>query len=188
MLATTTEDLIDLSTMARSIRGSSNFRFAWQFYRVDRPHSNSPHFIQHLLKHIILDPILHEFLRTTFDDMYCSTFKIEELHEHCSIEESTNQFLDTMARAENHRLGAYSRDLHSSTARERERITQVFGELGAFTAFDITPGKQDGCEICKQYNHHLFTNWFFDVAWDFTYFVTWPKRDIVWMGCLTDTD
>ncbi|MEZ6040129.1 MAG: hypothetical protein R3C20_06465 [Planctomycetaceae bacterium] len=33
----------------------------------------------------------------------------------------------------------------------------------------------------------LFPNWFFDVAWDYTYFAMWLDSRIVWLGCFDDT-
>ena len=67
-------------------------------------------------------------------------------------------------------------------------VTMLSSRLGHFYAFTTVPGSQDGCDICANLNSHLFSNWFFDVAWDFTFFVTWPDARTLWMGCLSDTD
>lgn len=182
------DDFIDLTQIATSIRASSNFRFAWRFFRVTGIDLRSHGGVMAAFNAIVDQADLHAFLRGTLDDIYPRDFTIERLHKHCSLTTAKGQFLDTMARAANDRLGAYSRSLSASTSVERGVIESLFSRLGHFYAFTTTPGSQDGCEICARHNSHLFSNWFFDVAWDFTFFVTWPDVETLWMGCLSDTD
>jgi hypothetical protein len=188
MEITTVEDLIDLTRIATLIRASSNFRFAWRFFRVTGNDLRSLGGVMAAFNAITDRADLHSFLRDTLDDIYPRDFTIERLHKHCSLTAAKGEFLDTMARAANDRLGAYSRSLSASTSAERGVIESHFSRLGHFYAFTITPGSQDGCDVCANYNSHLFSNWFFDVAWDFTFFVTWPHARTLWMGCLSDTD
>jgi hypothetical protein len=110
------------------------------------------------------------------------------LHNHCQIRECTDEFVDTFARGVFDHLGAYSRDLRESNTNERGFVRKTFSLLGDFVAYSIFPGNAPNCDDCKQYNHQLYSNWFFDVAWDFTYFVIWPDSKIVWVGCFSDTD
>ena len=93
-----------------------------------------------------------------------------------------------MTRASLDRLGAYSRDLSPSTAEEREAVHKLFSRMGPYSAFKIDPGTHPDCDICRQHNSHLFSNWFFGVAWDYIFLVSWPLASLFWMGCLTDTD
>ena len=181
-------DPIDLQTLAASIRRSSNFRFSWQFYSVFTEALDSLGTVAKILDAIIAQPELHSFLAETLDDIYPRQFRIEPLHKHASVIPDGSFFLDTVARASLDRLGAYSRDLSPSTAQEREPIHKLFSQKGRYSAFTVVPGNNPDCEICRQHNSHLFSNWFYDVAWDYTLFVSWPNSALFWMGCLTDTD
>jgi hypothetical protein len=181
-------DPIDLSDAASKLRSSSNFRFAWQFHQIDSDGVLDADGCRSLLDNVVADPALNEFLRSSIDDIYPRNFEIWPLHEHCEIRECTDEFIDTFARGVFGHLGAYSRDLRESTADERGYVQQTFSPLGDFLAYSIFPGNHPECPECKQYNHQLFSNWFFDVAWDYTYFVTWPDSRVVWLGCFSDTD
>ncbi|MHB0959629.1 MAG: hypothetical protein ACYC0X_29450 [Pirellulaceae bacterium] len=182
MLAHAVDDALDLRELAGRIRGSSNFRFAWRFFSVDGCDLRRADCIWRVLSLIVEAPALHSFLRDTVDDIYPRTFTIDQLHEHCAIESSLDDFLDTIARAANDHLGAYSRALRPSTFEERQAVAALFGSIGDFVAFGIGPGADAECNVCQQYNHQLFSSWFFGVAWDFTFFVTWPKLGLLWMG------
>ncbi len=188
MRITTIPDPIDLSDAASKLRSSSNFRFAWQFHQIDAVDDIDTDACRTLLHNVVIDPTLNEFLRSSIDDIYPRDFEIWSLHEHCQIRECTDEFLDSFARGVFDHLGAYSRDLRESTADERGYVRQTFSALGEFMAYSIFPGNHPDCADCKQYNHQLFSNWFFDVAWDYTYFVVWPDSRIVWLGCFSDTD
>jgi hypothetical protein len=182
------DDPIDLTPLATPIRASSNFRFAWSFFRVTGSDLRSHGGVMAAFNDIVDCADCHSFLRDTLDDIYPREFSIERLHKHCSLTAAKGQFLDTLARAVNDRLGAYSRDLSASTSDERGAIESLFSRLGHFYAFTTAPGSQGDCEVCAHDNNHLFSNWFFGVAWDFTFFVTWPSAETLWMGCLSDTD
>ena len=184
----TIPDLLDLSDAASQIRSSSNFRLAWQFHLVDVVRSIDSTTCRRLLDAIVEDSKLHEFLQCSIDDIYPREFEIEPLHSHCEIHECTDDFVDTFARAIFDHLGAYSKDLRQSTVDECDYVRRLFLQLGHFETFSIYPGTHAECLECQQYNHQLFTNWFFDVAWDFTYFVAWPDHNIVCVICLSDTD
>lgn len=182
------DDPFDLSPLATSIRRSSNFRFAWRFFQVHAGDLRSVGTVAALLSLIIKNPLLHSFLADTLDNIYPRKFRIEPLHKHASIVPNGSSFLDTMACASLDRLGAYSRDLTPSSDYERGPIHKLFSSIGPYSAYTIHPGSQTDCDVCQHHNSHLFTNWFFDVAWDFTFLVTWPLTSQFWMGCLTDTD
>ncbi len=181
-------DPIDLADAALKLRSSSNFRFAWQFYEVGSQNRDTTHACRSLLAAVVTDPALHEFLKSSMDNIYPRDFEIAPLHEHCEIRECTEDFIDTFARGVFDHLGAYSRHLIKASPREREYVQRIFSPLGDFLAYSIFPGEVPGCLTCKQYNHQNFSSWFFDVAWDFTYFVAWPDRKIIWLGCFSDTD
>ena len=161
------DDRIDLSAIAAAIRGSSNFRFAWQFFDIKASDLLSPVTIRFALDAIVSREDLHAFLRHSLDDIYPREFEIELLHSHASINRDDAYFLDTLTRASLDRLGAYSHDLTPSTAIEREPIHKLFSSIGTYAAFTTMQGFFAGCDICKHRNNDLFCNWFFDVAGGF---------------------
>jgi hypothetical protein len=52
----------------------------------------------------------------------------------------------------------------------------------------LLPGNSPDCLACRNHNNHLFSTWFYGVAWDWCLFAIWPHCDLFWVGCLTDTD
>ena len=181
------DDRIDLSAIAAAVRRSSNFRFAWQFFDFKARDLLSPDTLRFALDAIVRREDLHAFLRHSLYDNP-REFEIELLHSHASINRDDAYFLDTLTRASLDRLGAYSHDLTPSTAIEREPIHKLFSSIGTYAAFITTQGSFAGCDICKHHNNDLFCNWFFDVAWDYTFLLTWPAASVIWVACLTDTD
>ncbi|HEX5720045.1 MAG TPA: hypothetical protein VF179_28070, partial [Thermoanaerobaculia bacterium] len=182
------EDPFSLEDLAKRIRSSSNFRFEWQFYHFNGIDPRSPLGIRKALDSIIGGSDLHRFLQTSFDAMYDDSFEIEALHQHCRMVSGTDEFENVLASAAGDRLGAYSRDLRDSNAREKEAIRQLFGGAGSYFAYQLLPGEASDCAECRHHNNHLFTTWFYGVAWDWCLFASWPDRKLLWMGCLTDTD
>ena len=49
-------------------------------------------------------------------------------------------------------------------------------------------GEMEGCLECRGHNAHLFSDWFYGVAWDWCYCVIWEARRLVGLLCMTDTD
>lgn len=188
MQIVTVDDPFDLSEVADAIRRSSNFRFAWRFFSLYTNNLRSYATVAAALDAIILQPELHSFLADSIDDIYPRKLEISPLHIHASIVNDNGHFLDTMTRASLDRLGAYSRDLSNSTSKERAPIHKLFSSIGPYIAFHTQPGSRPDCEECRSYNNDLFSNWFFGVAWDYTFLLTWPSASVLWMGCLTDTD
>jgi hypothetical protein len=183
----TCDSPFSLQDLASKICASSNFRFDWQFYQFDEIDPRSPVSIRDALDSIITVPDLHRFLRDSFDAMYDSVFEIKPVHDHCRIAAASGELEDVLARAAGNHLGAYSRDLRSASLHEKGKIEELFGQIGGYIAYQLLPGSESGCSECRDYNH-LFTNWFYRVAWDWCLFAVWPKRKVLWMGCLTDTD
>jgi len=184
---TTISDVFDLSDLAGRIRSSSNFRFNWQFFRTHGFDPRSPIGIRQALEAIIAEPGLHQFLRDSFRTFDDESFSIDPLHEHCLIADSS-QLEEVLATAANDRLGAYSREWRQPTAKETGDLAARFSSAGNYQAFELRPGKAAGCPRCVDYANHLFSSWFFGVAWDWCLFATWPREKVLWMGCLTDTD
>jgi hypothetical protein len=120
--------------------------------------------------------------------MYECDFRIEPVHEHCRIVSATGEFEDILARAANDHLGAYSKELIAANTQECEEIKGTFTAPGVYFPYQLLPGEVPGCAICGDYDNHLFCNWFYAVAWDWCFFLTWPDHNLLWMGCLTDTD
>jgi len=67
-------------------------------------------------------------------------------------------------------------------------MKNALASLGVYDAYELIAGNVPGCPICKDASNHVFTNWFYGIVWDWCMFVVWPKKQILWMGCLTDTD
>jgi hypothetical protein len=184
-LLTTCEDLICLDDLAARIRASSNFRFAWQFFQSHGMDLESPTELRRAFDAILASPSLHEFLRNSFVPMYHEAFTISPLHEHCRVG-LTEEFENILARAANDHLGAYSRDLRDATFAEKAEINELFSRLDRYRPFQLLPGNVPGCMACTY--SHIFSTWFYSVAWDWCLMAAWPSWGVLWMACLTDTD
>ena len=182
------EDPFALDELAAQIRKSSNFRFAWQFYHWSAAASSSPLAFRAAIDTVISTPGLHAFLAHSFDPMYDKVFQIRPLHEHCRIELADGEFESILAKAAGDHLGAYSKIMRDATDSEQQAVKVLFGSLGIYRAYQLRPGDVPNCSVCRNYNSHVFSNWFFDVAWDWCLFATWPDQGVLWIGCLTDTD
>jgi hypothetical protein len=97
-------------------------------------------------------------------------------------------FEQILARAAADQLGAYSRILSEATPAQVAEIQALFGSLGPYRAFELNPGSVSGCPTCRHHNNHLFTSWFYGVAWDWLFCVRWTNSPVTWIGCLSDTD
>ncbi|MFO0813626.1 MAG: hypothetical protein U0796_10435 [Gemmatales bacterium] len=179
---------ISLSNLADQIRKSSNFRFSWQFYQCSGINPQSPASIRQALEAIIANPELHYFLRQSFIPMYTEAFEIEPLHEHSRVVATAGEFENILAQAASDHLGAYSQRICNATVVEKQVIKDLFGRLGDYRTYELLPGGVAGCRECGNHNNHLFSSWFFDVAWDWCLFAFWPHCNLLWIGCLTDTD
>ena len=177
-----------LDDLAARIRKSSNFRVSWQFYQCGGIDPRSPAIIRQALEAIIATPELNKFLQESFEPMYAEAFEVEPLHEHCRVEAAASEFENILARAASDHLGAYSRQLRDATAAEKQEIKELFGCIGEYRAYELLPGSVAGCPACRNLNNHLFSSWFFGVAWDWCLFALWPRRNVLWVCCLTDTD
>src|SRR5207249_1348749 len=114
-------------------------------------------------------------------------FEMEPLHEHCEIPDASGELENLLARAAGDHLGAYATNLRDATTKEKQEIGELFSQAGPYLAYQVQPGNVSGCRKCG-HNSHAFSSWYFGVAWDWCLLATWPKRNLLWMGCLTDTD
>ncbi len=171
-----------LDDLTARIRKSSNFRVCWQFYQCSGIDPQSLANIRQALEAIIATSELHKFLLESFEPMNAEAFEVEPLHEHCRVDAATDEFENTLARAASDHLGAYSRNLRDATVAETQEIKDLFGSIGQYRAYELLP-RSGGHP-----NHHLFSSWFFGVAWDWCLVALWPRRNLLWVGCLTDTD
>ena len=76
----------------------------------------------------------------------------------------------------------FTRNLRNATGDEIQEIKDLFGSIGQYRAYELLPGS------VGHHNNHLFSSWFFGVAWDWCLLALWPRRNLLWVGCLTDTD
>lgn len=181
-------DPFRVDALADRIRASSNFRFSWQFYECDGLDPDSMSSVRAALSRVIASPELHTFMRDTFVPEYDSAFAIEPLHEHCPIVHSPVAFADILARAAGDHLGAYSKELRDASESERREVEDLFRTIGRYRAYELLPGNVPGCPVCQSYSSHIFSTWFYGVAWDWCLMAVWPERKVFWIGCLTDTD
>jgi hypothetical protein len=182
------DPLFSLDALAARIVKSSNFRFAWQFYSYKTIDPLSPDGVRDATDYIADTPVCHKFLRDSFDSMYDDTFSIEPIHEHCAFIRAEDRLANVLAAAANDTLGAYSRHIRDASPRQRSKITRIFSSAGDFLAFELRPGNLRGCRDCEEHNSHAFSTWFYRVAWDWCFVVTWPQSEYLWLGCLTDSD
>jgi len=176
---------IDLEPLASKVRASSHFRFSWQFFSCPLPARNETDDIRAILNVVIDRPDCHQFL---IDPSQREPFTIERLHQHVGFGRADGSFEGALARAAADQLGAHSRIQADASAAQVAEISALLGSLGSYQAFELQPGSAVGCGACKHHNNHLFTSWFYGVAWDWLFCVLWTERPFVWIGCLSDTD
>ncbi len=182
------EDAFSLQALSEEIESSSNFRFAWQFCRFQGKEPVSIQDIRTAFATITTQPDCHRFLKHSLPLELDGGFAIEPMHEHCGIAEASGEFENILAGAAGDRLGAYSPNRGDATAQEKERIVRLFRQPGSYVSFILSPGNVPGCKVCGDYRGHLFSNWFYGVAWDWILLAAWPEAQLLWIGCLTDTD
>jgi hypothetical protein len=174
-----------LAPLADAVRASSNFRFAWQWFSCPKTAQSGVHEARSILGAVIGRADCHAFLSESVD---ASPFTIEPLHEHVGFDVADGSFEQILARAAADQLGAYSRILSETTPGQVAEVRALFGSLGPYRAYELNPGSVAGCPTCKHHNNHLFTSWFYGVAWDWLFCVRWTERPLTWIGCLSDTD
>jgi hypothetical protein len=176
---------IELEPLAARVRASSNFRFSWQWFSCPPSASTETGEVRRILEAVIDRPDCHAFLNDSRDP---GPFTIERLHEHVGFAAADGSFEQALARAAADQLGAYSRTYLAATPDQAKEIRDIFGALGPYRAFELTPGNVVGCSTCKHHNSHVFSSWFYGVAWDWLFCVRWTERPFAWIGCLSDTD
>ncbi len=179
---------VSFGGLATQIRSSSNFRFDWQWFSLDTVPAATPTEVRRILDKLVSEPECHRFLEESFSDLYDAAFKIEPIHEHCRAVDMTHDFDGVLARAATDRLGAYSRELVDAPASELMAVRRILGPVFPYRVFSLQPGDAADCPACKKYDSHLFTNWFYGVAWDWCFCLLPQGAPIAWVGCLTDTD
>ena len=176
---------LSLDALAAVVRASSNFRFAWQWFSCPAGARSGIDGARDILAAVIRRAECHAFLAESAD---ASAFTIEPLHEHAEFAPADGAFEQVLARAAADQLGAYSRIVSQPTAAQVSQIGGLFGSLGPYRAFELNPGAVSACKTCKHHNNHLFTSWFYGVAWDWLFCVRWTESPFIWIGCLSDTD
>lgn len=177
--------LLPLDDLAAQIRKSSNFRFSWQNYQVDGTQILTPGDARLALELIIEKPELHQFLKDSFDQeasIGSNVFDIGPLNEQSIVVSADSEFEDILARAAGDHLGAYSKHMRPASTAEKQSVKSIFGSIGNYHVFQLIQ------DATADYNSHLFTTWFYSVAWDWCLLVSWPAQQVFWLGCLTDTD
>jgi hypothetical protein len=178
---------LDFEQLAVRIRRSSNFRVAWQLFEWGGPCKATPRTARQVLETIVLVPELQTFLASS-ETPLTKPPNVQRVHAHCVFKPAGGAFERTVARAAADRLGAYSRILADAAPDQIREVEKVFQALGAYVPFELLPGEVEGCVECRGHNAHLFSDWFYGVAWDWCYCVIWEERRLVGLLCMTDTD
>jgi hypothetical protein len=178
---------LDFEQLAARIRKSSNFRVAWQLFEWDGPCKATPRTARQVLEIIVLVPELQTFLASA-EPSFAKPLNVQPIHAHCVFETAGGTFERTLARAATDRLGAYSRILADAPPEQIRDVEKLFQGLGPYVPFELLPGDVEGCNVCRGHNGHLFSDWFYGVAWDWCYCVIWEERSLVGLLCMTDTD
>jgi hypothetical protein len=176
---------LSLAPLAATVRASSNFRFVWQWFSCPETVQSGVDEARDILGAVIGRADCHAFLSESAES---SPFTIEDLHEHAGFVAADGSLEQILARAAADQLGAYSRSLAPATSAQVSKIKSLFGSLGPYRAYELNPGAVSGCPTCKHHNNHLFTSWFYGVAWDWVFCVRWTGSPLIWIGCLSDTD
>jgi hypothetical protein len=173
----------------RAIRASSNFHFEVIFFRWEgdgRPVAEAAHTV---LETFIATPELHSPLRERFHGGYRpgTPFEISPLEAHAALVAAGDELEGELARASLDRAGAYSRSQRPASADEVGVVAEMFGALGRYEVAKLVAQPVPGCPTCG-WCGHLFSNWFFGVAWDWCYVVLWREARTAAIVCMTDTD
>ncbi len=179
---------LELDKLARKIRKSSNFRFERLWFRLPTEPRDANQVASDLLVHIVHSQDAHQVLQSSFDPMYDEQLTLQLPHEHSHWVSEPGRVESVLAQAAADRLGAYSRRRSPATPRERRRIEKLLASIGTYVALELRRGSQDGCPECQEDDNHLFTTWFYGVAWDWCFVVLWPEQRIACVILMTDTD
>jgi hypothetical protein len=183
------DDGIDVhfEQLAARIRRSSNFRVAWQLFEWDGPCKASPRTARQVIETIALVPEYQTFLANS-EPPFTKPLNIQPIHAHSVFKAAGGTFERTLARAAADRLGAHSRIRADALPEQIRDVENRFQRPGPYVPFELLPGEVNGCLACRGHNAHLFSDWFFGVAWDWCYCVIWEARRLVGILCMTDTD
>jgi hypothetical protein len=168
---------ISLGALDAAICRSSNFRFAWQFYRVTGADLETADSARDVVDLVTLRPENHAFLMNATPPHDPRPVTIERLSPQVVFRADTDGVCALLAQAAADRLGAYSRSLAAASACEVRAVAALFGQVGAFNGF-----------LLDEFGQQPFSSWFDQVAWAWCVVVTWPAVRLAWVGCLTDTD
>ncbi len=178
----------EVDRLADRIRGTSNFRVARQLFQCDAAYRATPRTARQILDTICMVPEFQQFLADDVSPPPLEGASAPQLHEHSVIAAANGSFEETLARGAADRLGAYSRSLASATASEVEAVRAVFASHGDYAPFELRSGEAPGCSTCREHNGHLFSEFFYSVAWDWCFCVIWEGRKLALVWCMTDTD
>lgn len=141
-----------------------------------------------LLLYVVGNDDVWRTLRGSFDDMYDAELEVSTPHEHSTFVQEEDRVEALLAQAAANRLSPYSVRTSPATQREIGKIRRAFAAHGPYEAMELVPGSQEGCQGCLAHNNHLFSTWFYGVAWDWCFVVWWPSRAIACLLVLTGTD
>ena len=178
---------LDFQPIAARIQRSSNFRVAWQLFEWVGPCEATPRTAWHALETIVLVPEYQAFLANS-GPPFTKPPTVQPIHAHCEFKTACGTFERTLARGAADRLGAHSRILTDASPGQISDVEKVFRGPGPYVPFELLPGEVAGCMECRGHNVHLFSSWFYGVAWDWCYCVIWEDRSLVGLLCMTDTD
>jgi hypothetical protein len=180
---------IDHRDLSRAIRASSNFQFEIIFFRWEDDGRPVAEAARSVLETFIATPELHAPLRERFHGGYRpgTTFEISPLEAHAVLLAADGELDGELARASLDRAGAYSQSLQPASLTEARAVSKIFGALGRYEVAKLAAQPVPGCPTCG-WNGHLFSNWFFGVAWDWCYVVLWREARTAAIVCMTDTD
>jgi hypothetical protein len=165
------DDAFVIDGLSSRVCASSNMRFAWQFFRSHRAVRTTAD-ARAALDAVVAEPDNHAFLGHA-----------QSLVKNSALIEDAPAVMALLARAAANRLGAYAPILAPTPQAAVDDVARLFSQPGALHAFELRPDPQS-----RDHSPHLFSDWFYGVAWDWCFVVSWPATNLVWVGCLTDTD
>ena len=178
---------IDLVDLSRAIRRSSNFSFASVFFQYDDANPTSLRGALAVFDAIVETPAFERSLRETWVADYRKTLEVGRREKHAVLVPAEGHLENVLASASLDQAGAYSRAVRDATGPQRDEVAALFRHLGDYLAFELVSRPDPACRTCG-YNSHLFSTWFYGVAWDWCFFVVWPAAKVAGVVCLTDTD
>ncbi|PHR88853.1 MAG: hypothetical protein COA78_36165 [Blastopirellula sp.] len=149
---------------------------------------NDPNLPSRIIEGLRNAPQHHSFLADQDPQSEGEQYTFDPIHRHARWVANNEEVLDILARGRLNKLGAYSTSHQEPSRQEKDRIDALLSAKGPYKSYSLWQGDDPTCAVCSQYNNHLFSNFFYEVAWDWCIQIVWADVQECCIIFLTDTD